>query len=203
MSARLLAAYRRSRYEAAGAVARIGRRSPAVDALMSRLGVREGGFVTAWNPFSRRMPDGWNQRMQARLEAAARRLPGAPGHGGDGRWREAHWLLGRTRAGCWSWPAASARRPSSPWRVASRPGSASSAGEEPAVPEHRPRQARLDAAEFRMLRIDQHILLDRATRLGTSSTAERFSRCQALPKARARCGSPSSQPGRAAASSTS
>ena len=94
MSARLLAAYRRSRYEAAGAVARIGRRSAAVDALLARLGVREGGFVTAWNPFSRRLPDGWNRRMQARLEAAARRLPRAAGHGGHGRWREAHWLVG-------------------------------------------------------------------------------------------------------------
>ena len=94
MTAALLAAYRRSRYEAAGAEARIGRRSLAVDALLARLGVREGGFVTAWNPFSRRMPDGWNRRMQVRLQAAARRLPGAPGHGGDGRWREAHWLLG-------------------------------------------------------------------------------------------------------------
>lgn len=94
MTARLLAAYRRSCYEAAGAEARIGRRSPAVDALLARLGVRAGGFVTAWNPFSRRRPDGWNRRMQARLEAAARRLPKAAGHGGWGRWREAHWLIG-------------------------------------------------------------------------------------------------------------
>lgn len=94
MTARLLAAYRRSTYEAAGAVARIGRRSPGVDALLARLGVQAGGFVTAWNPLSRRMPDGWNHRMQVRLQAAARRLPGAPGHGGDGRWREAHRLIG-------------------------------------------------------------------------------------------------------------
>ncbi len=43
----LLAAYRRTDYEAGGAVARIGRRSAAVDALLRRLGAREGAFVTA------------------------------------------------------------------------------------------------------------------------------------------------------------
>lgn len=93
MTARLHAAYRRSRYEAAGAVARIGRRSAALDALLRRLGARQGGFVTAWNPWSRPMPPGWNARMLARLRQAARRLPAAEGHGGDGRWREAHLLL--------------------------------------------------------------------------------------------------------------
>jgi hypothetical protein len=91
--ARLNAAYRRSLYEAEGAIARIGRRSPAVDALLCRLGARQGGFVTAWNPFSRRMPTGWNARMLARLCTAARRLPRADGQGGDGRWREQHLLL--------------------------------------------------------------------------------------------------------------
>ncbi|MDN3567041.1 DUF3293 domain-containing protein [Paeniroseomonas aquatica] len=94
MSDRLLAAYRRSTYEAAGAVARIGRRSAAVDVLLARLGVRAGGFVTAWNPFSHRRPDGWNARMLQRLATATRRLPSAPGQGGAGRWREAHLLVG-------------------------------------------------------------------------------------------------------------
>jgi hypothetical protein len=75
-------------------VARIGRRSAAVDALLCRLGVREGGFVTAWNPFSHRMPRGWNQRMLARLRQAARRLPMAEGQGCAGRWHETHLLLG-------------------------------------------------------------------------------------------------------------
>jgi hypothetical protein len=91
--ARLRAAYRRSVYAAAAAEARISRRSPAVDALLRRLGARQGGFVTAWNPFSRRMPPGWNARMLARLRAAARRLPQAEGEGGDRRWRERHLLL--------------------------------------------------------------------------------------------------------------
>ena len=40
-------AYRRTEYEAAGAIARIGRRSAAVDALLARLGARQGAFVTA------------------------------------------------------------------------------------------------------------------------------------------------------------
>lgn len=93
MSARLLQAYRRSRYEAAGAVAQIGRRSPDIDALLRRLGARQGGFVGAWNPHSRRMPRGWNDRMLARLRAAARRLMQAEGSGGDRRWREEHLLL--------------------------------------------------------------------------------------------------------------
>ena len=93
MNARLHAAYRRSDYAAAGAVARIGRRSSDIDAVLRRLGVRQGGFVGAWNPFSRRMPRGWNDRMLARLREAARRLPQAEGWGGDARWQERHLLL--------------------------------------------------------------------------------------------------------------
>jgi hypothetical protein len=88
-----LHAYRRSAYEAAGAVAHIGRRSAAVDALLTRLGARRGGFVTAENPLSRRMPPGWNARAMRRFDAAIRRLPNAGGHGGWQRWREAHRLI--------------------------------------------------------------------------------------------------------------
>lgn len=90
---RLLAAYRRTDYEAGGAVARIGRRSAAVDGLLRRLGAREGAFVTAWNPCSRRMPPGWNARMMARLRAASRRLPSAEGEGRGRGWSERHLLL--------------------------------------------------------------------------------------------------------------
>jgi hypothetical protein len=93
MSRRLLAAYRRTDYEAAGAVARVGRRSAAVDALLRRLGAREGAFVTAWNPRSRRMPPGWNARMMARLREAVRRLPSAEGEGRGRGWSERHLLL--------------------------------------------------------------------------------------------------------------
>jgi hypothetical protein len=89
----LAGAYARTAYEAAGAVARIGRRSPALDRLLRRLGARQGGFVTAWNPLSRRMPRGWNDRMLARLRQAARRLPLAEGLGRGQGWAERHLLV--------------------------------------------------------------------------------------------------------------
>ena len=93
MTARLLAAYGRTEYEAAGAVARVGKRGAAVDALLRRLGAREGAFVTAWNPLSRRTPPGRNARMMARLREAARRLPSAEGEGRGRNWSERHLLL--------------------------------------------------------------------------------------------------------------
>ncbi len=88
MRASLARAYARTDYAAAGAVARIGRRSAAMDALLRRLGTRQGAFITAWNPFSRKMPRGWNERMQARLREAARRLPMAEGWGRGRGWAE-------------------------------------------------------------------------------------------------------------------
>lgn len=90
---RWAAAYCRSTYTAAGAVAVIGRRSAAVDTLLAALGARDGGFVGAWNPRSVRMPPGWNARAHERLCGAARRLPAVEGRGGDGRWQERHVLL--------------------------------------------------------------------------------------------------------------
>jgi hypothetical protein len=71
---------------------RIGRRAPA--ALFAHLGCREGAFVTAWNPRSHRMPDGWNQRMQQRLCERLRRYVVLPADGSLGRWHEAHLLVG-------------------------------------------------------------------------------------------------------------
>ena len=93
LPARLHAAYRRTAYEASGATARIGRRSAAVEALLRRMGSRQGGFVTAWNPLSRRMPRGWNERMLARLREAARRLSRAEGWGRGEGWAERHLLI--------------------------------------------------------------------------------------------------------------
>lgn len=90
----LLRAYAGTAYEAAGAVARIGRRSPGMDALLRRMGVRQGGFVTAWNPFSHARPEGWNRRMQRHLHAATRRLPTATGQGRGRGWAEDHLLVG-------------------------------------------------------------------------------------------------------------
>ena len=88
-------AYRRTEYEAAGAIARIGRRRAAVDALLARLGARQGAFVTAWNPYSRQHPWRWNERMMDRLEEALRRRRTAQGWGRapDGRWAERHLLV--------------------------------------------------------------------------------------------------------------
>ena len=93
----LLRAYRRTAYAAGDAVARIGRRSPALDALLARHGGRAGAFVSAWNPYSRLMPPGRNRRMGEALRRYARRLPHVPGEGtaeGTGRgWREEHLLV--------------------------------------------------------------------------------------------------------------
>lgn len=89
----LRAAYASTDYEAAGAVARIGRRSAALDALLRRHGARQAAFVTAWNPYSRRMPRGWNDRMLARLREAARGRVVAEGWGRGRGWAERHLLL--------------------------------------------------------------------------------------------------------------
>jgi hypothetical protein len=93
MRAALSRAYRLTRYEAAGIEVLIGRRSVAMDRLLAAHRCRSGVLVTAWNPFSRRMPDGWNRRMQTRLAQVARRWPQAPGEGRWRRWREVHLLL--------------------------------------------------------------------------------------------------------------
>jgi hypothetical protein len=93
LTAKLRRAWRATRFEAAGAVARIGKRSPSVEAVLRRLGGREGSFVTAWNPFSRRMPRGWNDRALARLRLAVRRLPMAEGEGSARGWAERHLLI--------------------------------------------------------------------------------------------------------------
>ena len=87
------AAYARTEYEAGGAVARIGRRSATVDALLRAAGARHAAFVTAWNPWSRPMPPGWNARMLRRLRAAAGRRTLAEGWGRGRRWAERHLLV--------------------------------------------------------------------------------------------------------------
>lgn len=91
------AAYLRTDYEAAGIVVRIGRRSAAMDALLRARGVRGAAFVTAWNPFSRKMPRGWNERMNARLRHVARGRVVAEGWGSARGWREAHLLVAADR----------------------------------------------------------------------------------------------------------
>lgn len=95
---RLWTAYRRTLYRLSPIVAcpialRIGARSFAADALLARFGVQEAVLVTAWNPRSRRMPDGWNRRMQAGLAACLRRRAVLPAEGAWRGWREAHLLV--------------------------------------------------------------------------------------------------------------
>jgi hypothetical protein len=87
------AAYARTDYEAAGIIARIGRRNAALDALLRATGARHAGFITAWNPFSHRMPRGWNERMLARLREAARGRVLAEGWGRGRGWAEHHLLV--------------------------------------------------------------------------------------------------------------
>jgi hypothetical protein len=87
------AAYLRTAYEAGGITVRIGARSRAFDALLRQHRARSAAFVTAWTPFSRRMPEGWNDRMLARLRQAVRGRVLAEGIGRAGRWWERHLLV--------------------------------------------------------------------------------------------------------------
>ena len=90
MTPRLRRAYLRTRYSVQGHELRIGRRTPAIDALLSHYTRSEGVLVTAWNPRSRVMPRGWNERQQRRLLAQLRRHRALPAAGGLGRWHEDH-----------------------------------------------------------------------------------------------------------------
>jgi hypothetical protein len=94
LSPAMRAAYARTDYEADGIVTRIGRRSPALDTLLRRRGARHGAFVTAWNPYSRPMPRGWNDRMLGKLREAARGRVLAEGWGSGKGWAERHLLIG-------------------------------------------------------------------------------------------------------------
>jgi hypothetical protein len=83
---RLLRAYCLTRYHAGGYDIVIGRRVP--DALLRRLGARSATVVTAWNPRSRRMPDGWNRRMQWPLRQRLRRATVVEAEGSLKCWHE-------------------------------------------------------------------------------------------------------------------
>jgi hypothetical protein len=89
---RMLRAYRLTRYRVGGAEIRIGFHVP--DALFKCLGTRTATLLTAWNPFSRRMPTGWNQRMQHRLRRHLRRFVVLDAEGSLHGWHEAMLLSG-------------------------------------------------------------------------------------------------------------
>jgi hypothetical protein len=93
LPARLLKAYRQTRYSAGNAEIRIAHRSPEIDVLLATHGARVGVLLTAWNPMSRRMPPGWNRRMQKRLRQRLRRYSTVPAEGSWRRWQEQHVLL--------------------------------------------------------------------------------------------------------------
>ena len=97
-SARLARAYRAACYFAGEHAARIGQRAPALEALLQCWRVPEGVFIAAGNPFSRRMPQGWNARRQAALRDRLRRLHYFEGRGGAKRWWEAHCFIGISAA---------------------------------------------------------------------------------------------------------
>lgn len=96
--ARLERDYRASCYYAGEDIARIGQRAPALDALLRCWRVPEGVFIAAGNPFSRRMPSGWNARRHAALRERLRGLPLVEGKGGAKCWWEVHCFIGISAA---------------------------------------------------------------------------------------------------------
>jgi hypothetical protein len=93
-------------YTTAGVTIRIGRRSAAMDRLLLSHRQREAAFITAFNPFSRLMPPGWNRRMQISLTVAASRRFILPASGSWRRWSESHLIV----FGSFRWTAVLARK---------------------------------------------------------------------------------------------
>jgi hypothetical protein len=89
----LASAYRRSRYSVAGFDLAVGRRSGALDGVLTGLGVRDAVLMTAWNPKSRRMPAPWNARMMAALRHRLGSTPSLPATGAGAGWAEDHLLV--------------------------------------------------------------------------------------------------------------
>lgn len=81
-------AYRGAPYHVGPALIRIGRRSPAMDALLSAARVRGATLLTACNPGGKRLPEGRNGRRMARLAERLRRAATLPAVNGEGVWRE-------------------------------------------------------------------------------------------------------------------
>ena len=86
-------AYAGSTYYAGQIAVRIGQRNAALDDWLSHQRPRSAVFLTASNPFSRRMPGGWNQRMVRKLLCCLRGLPLLPGGSGTGGWFEQQVLV--------------------------------------------------------------------------------------------------------------
>lgn len=81
-------AYHRAPYQVGPALIRVGRRSPALDALLAAAQVREATLLTAWNPGSKRWPETKNRLRAMRLMERLRRAATLPAVNGEGMWRE-------------------------------------------------------------------------------------------------------------------
>jgi hypothetical protein len=94
MQSGLVSAYRATDYVTRGigpvAVVRIGHQSMAVDGLLARMHSRNGAFITAWNPFSKRLKLGanefWNRELKRYLV-----VRGISFLEGEGRGRADEW----------------------------------------------------------------------------------------------------------------
>ncbi len=86
-------AYRRTNYRVGELEIRIGRRSAAMDTLLASQGSATAILLSAWNPLSRRMPAGWNQRMHRALAEALHRHTILDAEGAWRGWREAHLMV--------------------------------------------------------------------------------------------------------------
>jgi hypothetical protein len=64
-----------------------------MDALLTAARARQAVFVTAFNPMSRKMPPGWNARMQRALARSLWRWAVLPGTGQWRQWSEGHILV--------------------------------------------------------------------------------------------------------------
>ncbi len=98
----LARAYRNSRYSVAGLPLTIGRRSGALDGLLTGMGVRDAVLITAWNPASRRMPRPWNDRMMAALRHRLGSTPSLPATGAAGTGAAGSGAAGIGAAGAWA-----------------------------------------------------------------------------------------------------
>lgn len=93
MTPRLMCSFHATTYTANGIAFRIGQRSLGIDSLLRQNGVRSAVFLGADNPYSRRMPPGWNVRNRQRLRERLRRRQTAEGSGKLRNWSEKHTLV--------------------------------------------------------------------------------------------------------------
>jgi hypothetical protein len=87
---KLIGAYRKTLYAVGDVRVRVGQRCPELSPILDSMGATQGVFITAWNPLSRRMPPGWNARMQQRLDQASSGYPRIPARGSLHSWQEDH-----------------------------------------------------------------------------------------------------------------